>query len=198
MTWSPELFAGVLSIFTIIPSLLILARIYFDVKRFRKHGYLPASVFSLACAVGAWIFLLIAIAMVFWRSERRIGTMLRKEHKVIPDIDSLGAPLFEATVMHSYIIPTGLWLCKASFIAMCMFFFPTVPAVPGAREWGLTSSTDFNLKRHCSKGIKILLHCVLIYVILSYVVLVLTHALWCGQPNQEWYLPLPFHFRPNN
>lgn len=122
MAWSPSLYGGIISIFTIIPSLLMMARIYFDTKRFRKHGYLSSSIISLGSAIGAWIMLLVAIGMVLYRSDRRTGTMVRKEDKVIPDIESLGKPLNEATVMHSYVIPTGLWLCKASFIAMCRFF----------------------------------------------------------------------------
>lgn len=189
MAWSASLYGGIISIFTIIPSLLMIARIYFDTKRFRKHGYLSSSLISLGSAIGAWIMLLVAIGMVLYRSDKRIGTMRRKEDPLnIPDIESLGTPLTEATIMHSYVVPTGLWLCKASFIAMCKSNLPFARAVADL-------DTDFNLKRHCSKGIKILLHIVLMYVILSYVVLVLTHALWCGQPTNEWYspssLPLP-------
>jgi hypothetical protein len=124
MAWSAPLFSGILSIFTIIPSLLMIARIYFDTKRFSKHGYLASSMISLGSAIGAWIMMLIAIGMVFYRSERRIGSMTRKEDVVnIPDIESLGTPLTEATIMHSYVVPTCLWLCKASFIAMCKYAF---------------------------------------------------------------------------
>ena len=98
----------------------MMARIYFDIKRFRKPGYLASSLISLGSAIGAWLMLLIAIGMVLYRSSKRIGTMRRKEDPTnIPDMESLGKPLTEATIMHSYIAPTGLWLCKARFIAMC-------------------------------------------------------------------------------
>lgn len=36
-------------------------------------------------------------------------------------MEALHQPLHEATIVHSYIVPTGLWLCKASFVAMCTF-----------------------------------------------------------------------------
>ncbi|KAI5798639.1 hypothetical protein FPQ18DRAFT_386071 [Pyronema domesticum] len=72
-------------------------------------------------------------------------------------MEALHQPLHEATIVHSYIVPTGLWLCKASFVAMY-----------------------FNLKRHLNVRTKRLLHFTVFYLLASFVVLVLTHALWCG------------------
>jgi hypothetical protein len=47
---------------------------------------------------------------------------------------------------------------------------------------------DFNLKRHLNATTKRLLYGTVIYLIVSFLVLVLTHALWCGRAfGKQWY-----------
>ena len=111
----------VLLFFLIVTTILVALRLYVDVSKYLKSGYLATSVISLAFAVGAYLFFVVACAMVIWREKRRMANMGIDPGRGpwIPPIGSLGPPVREATIMHSYVVPTGLWLCKASFVAMC-------------------------------------------------------------------------------
>jgi hypothetical protein len=116
----------ILILFFVIPTILLSARIYFDTARYLRSGYLASSAFSLLFAIGSYMFFAVACAMTLWRSQKRVLWMDRVPNgagKISP-MEALGQPLSEATILHSYIVPTGLWLCKASFVAMCKFLMP--------------------------------------------------------------------------
>lgn len=119
---------AVLILFFLLPTILLSLRIYFDTSRYLRSGYLASSVISLMFAITCYLFFAIACGMTFYRSRRRVLYMDRVPdpdvatgRRRVPPLRALGQPLKEATILHSYIVPTGLWLCKASFVAMCGF-----------------------------------------------------------------------------
>lgn len=115
----------VLILFFVAPTILMIFRVYIDIARYIRSGYLTSSVVSLAFAVGSYVFFAAACSMVFWRNNRRFPGMEVADTTLgkgpIPQMEALAVPVHEATVMHSYLIPAGLWLCKASFVAMCLY-----------------------------------------------------------------------------
>ncbi|KAF8247147.1 hypothetical protein K440DRAFT_661623 [Wilcoxina mikolae CBS 423.85] len=163
-----DAFLTMMIVFFIIPSILLSARIYFDTARYLRSGYLASSVVSLLFAIGSYLFFAVACGMTLWRSRKRVELMDRIDtaHGAgkIPLMEALGRPLSEATILHSYIVPTGLWLCKASFVAMY-----------------------FNLKRHLNLRTKRLLYFTVFYLVFSYLVVVFSHGWWCGGSfGKQW------------
>jgi hypothetical protein len=118
-----DIWLAILIVFFVIPTILLALRIYSDANRYMRSGYLASSVISLVFAVAAYIFFAIACAMTFYRARRKVRGMDRgpdpSDMGRIPYMGALGQPLREATIVHSYIVTTGLWLCKGSFVAMC-------------------------------------------------------------------------------
>lgn len=112
-----------LILFFIAPTILLSLRIYYDTSRYLRAGYMASSLISLLFAIGSYLFFATACGMTLWRSRRRVMFMDRVDATQgkgqVPPMQALGKPLSEATILHSYIVPTGLWLCKASFVAMC-------------------------------------------------------------------------------
>lgn len=140
MALVPSLWVALLSFFTVIPSALMIARLCMDFKQVRKRGYTHHIVVGTVCAGIAWICLLVASGMAFWRNERRDMLMGRHAEKSnrggrLPEMEALGRPLIEATILHSYVVPTGLWLVKGSFVAMCEY--PVSPCI--SLKWVLFS-----------------------------------------------------------
>jgi len=174
---------AVLLLFFLMPTILLSLRIYFDTSRYLRNGYLASSVISLMFAIACYFFFAIGCGMTFYRSRRRLQFMDRVpnpdlarggEGRMIAPMQALGQPLREATILHSYIVPTGLWLCKASFVAMY-----------------------FNLKRHLNPTIKKLLYATIAYLAVSYLALILTHALWCGRIfGKQWAHTSQSHCTP--
>lgn len=174
---------AVLILFFLLPTILLSMRIYFDTSRYLRNGYLASSVISLMFAIACYFFFAIGCGMTFYRSRRRLKFMDRVPNpdfvrggggRKIPPMQALSQPLKEATILHSYIIPTGLWLCKASFVAMY-----------------------FNLKRHLNATTKRLLYATIVYLVASYLVLILTHALWCGRIfGKQWAHTSQSHCTP--
>jgi hypothetical protein len=118
-----DVWLAILIVFFVIPTILVSLRIYYDTKRYIRSGYLASSVVSLIFAIAAYLFFVAACAMTLYRSRRRVLWMDRVDETggvgKIPPMEALGQPLREATILHSYIVPSGLWLCKGSFVAMC-------------------------------------------------------------------------------
>jgi uncharacterized membrane protein YidH (DUF202 family) len=114
---------AILIVFFVIPTILLALRIYADTSRYMRSGCLAFSVISLIFAIAAYLFFAIACAMTFYRARRKMRGMDRgpdpSDMGRIPYMAALGQPLREATIVHSYIVTTGLWLCKGSFVAMC-------------------------------------------------------------------------------
>ena len=108
-----------LILFFILPTLLLSLRVYYDTMRYLRGGYMASSLTSLLFAIGSYIFFATACGMTLGRSRKRLLYMDRVGESETLPTDALGKPLSEATILHSYIVPTGLWLCKASFVAMC-------------------------------------------------------------------------------
>jgi len=135
---------AVLAAFFAISTAFTIARFYFDVTRYRKNGFLASSAASSVCAFLAWVLFAIACSMAFWTSRRRIT-------------------LREATLMFCFILPTGLWMVKASFIAMY-----------------------FSSKRHLSPLLRRALYFVIAYLIASYAVTIIVQAMWCGAWGKQW------------
>jgi len=205
---------AVLILFFLLPTILLSLRIYFDTSRYLRNGYLASSVISLMFAIACYFFFAIGCGMTFYRSRRRLKFMDRVPNpnfahsgeRKIPPMQALGQPLKEATILHSYIVPTGLWLCKASFVAMCSSLAPTPPRPAVARRVKADEprrEPDFNLKRHLNPTTKKLLYATIVYLVVSYLVLILTHALWCGRIfGKQWYparcplFPLPLTSPP--
>jgi hypothetical protein len=65
--------------------------------------------------------------------------------------------------MFCFILPTGLWMVKASFIAMY-----------------------FSSKRHLSPLLRWVLYFVIAYLIASYAVTIIAQAMWCGAWGKQW------------
>ncbi|KAA8909389.1 hypothetical protein FN846DRAFT_615588 [Sphaerosporella brunnea] len=165
---------AVLVLFFALPTILVGLRIYYDANRYLRSGYLASSVISLVFAIAAYLFFALACAMVFYRSQKRVLWMDRPAQTVVGGMHALGQPLREATIVHSYIVPTGLWLCKGSFVAMY-----------------------FNLKRHLNEKTKRLLYGTVAYLILTFLVLILTHALWCDRVfGKQWALTATTYCTP--
>ncbi|KAI5778846.1 hypothetical protein EDC01DRAFT_321732 [Geopyxis carbonaria] len=145
-----------------VPTLLLAARIYFDLRLPTRSR--SASI-SLGLALAAHLCLVIGSSMALYRNARK-GSIPMVPHNLGQsgyEEWSLGLPLTEATIMHSYIIPTGLWLCKASFVAMY-----------------------FSLSQHVSSGLRRLLYAAVAYLLVSYLLLMGSHALWCGSFFKTW------------
>ncbi|TGZ79652.1 hypothetical protein EX30DRAFT_396988 [Ascodesmis nigricans] len=159
---SPEEWLATMTLFTAVPSIFIFLRLTVDVWQLRNRGYARHAVVGAICAAGAWISLVVAVGMVHWRNQRAevddtkhtdgVGDGKRD---IYPGVGK--TMMMEAMVLHSLVVPTGLWLVKGSFVAMY-----------------------YKISRHLSRPLLFLLHSNIFYLIATYLVHIITHSLWCN------------------